>query len=322
VRPSRRRFLKYTAAGIASAAAVSSFWIANSHHRVARWARRILVDARRTVLPAPLRPTPGEWSDNDLTVSWLGHATVLINFFGIRILTDPALGNCIGVDVGLGTVGPKRYIAPALRFGELPPIDLVLLSHAHMDHMDIGTLKRFPTATPVITARQTREILKGTRLKEITEMGWEDQQQLKLAEGRLQIEAFEVKHWGRRWPNDIDRAYDGYILRREGRAILFGGDTAHTSLFGDLKSRGPFDLAIMPIAAYQPWMRNHCTPEQAVDMANAAGATYIVPVHHQTFKLSDEPMNEPIERIQLALQREAERLALTQVGESFVCPAA
>ena len=76
----------------------------------------------------------------------------------------------------------------------------------------------------------------------------------------------------------------------------------------------------MPIGAYQPWIHSHCTPEQAVEMAMAARAEYIVPVHHQTFKLSDEPMNEPIERIQAALQREPERLALKRIGESFVCP--
>ena len=78
----------------------------------------------------------------------------------------------------------------------------------------------------------------------------------------------------------------------------------------------------MPIGAYQPWIRNHCTPEEAVAMANRAGAGYIVPVHHQTFRLSDEPINEPIERITGALSREPQRLALRRIGETFVCPRA
>ena len=77
--------------------------------------------------------------------------------------------------------------------------------------------------------------------------------------------------------------------------------------------------AIMPIGAYRPWIWNHCTPEQAVEMANWAGARYIVPVHHQTFRLSEEPLTEPIERLEEALQREPERLALRKVGESFTC---
>jgi L-ascorbate metabolism protein UlaG (beta-lactamase superfamily) len=120
----------------------------------------------------------------------------------------------------------------------------------------------------------------------------------------------------------MQRGYNGYVLRREGKAILFGGDTAQTPLFADIKSRGPFEAAIMPIAAYQPWIANHCTPEQAAEMVNRAGARYIVPVHHQTFRLSDEPMNEPIERLEAAFQREPERIALRKVGESFVCPKA
>ena len=138
--------------------------------------------------------------------------------------------------------------------------------------------------------------------------------------GRLEIEAVEVKHWGERWPSELVRGYNGYILRREGQAILFGGDTAHTSLFSQLRSRGPFAVALMPIGAYRPWILNHCTPEQALQMANDAGARYLVPIHHQTFRLSEEPMNEPIERFTAALDREPQRLAIRQVGESFVCP--
>ena len=98
--------------------------------------------------------------------------------------------------------------------------------------------------------------------------------------------------------------------------ILFGGDTARTELFAVLRSRGPFDAAIMPIGAYRPWIWNHCTPEEAVEMANAARAKYIVPVHHQTFKLSEEPLNEPIERFEEALAKEPERIGLKRVGES------
>src|SRR5262249_35812332 len=96
--------------------------------------------------------------------------------------------------------------------------------------------------------------------------------------------------------------------------------TAYTPLFRGLRSHGPFKAAIMPLGAYDPWIRNHCNPEQAVEMANWAGASYIVPVHHQTFRLSNEPMKEPIERAQIALQHEPERLALNSVGQTFVCP--
>src|SRR5947208_7519699 len=128
----RRTFLKYTGIGTATTVATSGFWLANSRSRAARWARKIIADSRRSILAAPVKPVPGQWSDNQVAMCWLGHATVLINFYGIHILTDPALGNRVGISLGLGTAGPKRYIAPALLTRELPPIDVLLLSHAHM----------------------------------------------------------------------------------------------------------------------------------------------------------------------------------------------
>jgi L-ascorbate metabolism protein UlaG (beta-lactamase superfamily) len=284
--------------------------------------RRLIADSRRTIAPAPLKPNPAMWSDDQITVCWLGHSTVLINFYGLHILTDPALGNRVGMSLGLGTAGPKRYIAPALRFEELPPIDVLLLSHGHMDHLDVPTLGRFAPGTFTLTAKATSDLLAGTPLKQATELPWSGRATFRNAKGDLQIEAVEVKHWGARWPTRRDRGYNGYVLRREGKAILFGGDTAQTPRFTDLRSRGPFAFAIMPIGAYRPWIWYHCAPEQALDMANAARARYLVPVHHQTFRLSEEPMSEPIERLAAALRAEPERLALRQVGETFVCPGA
>ena len=101
---------------------------------------------------------------------------------------------------------------------------------------------------------------------------------------------------------------------------MFGGDTALCDSFAELRTLGPIDLAIMPIGAYDPWIHSHCTPEQAVQMANDAGAQFIMPVHHQTFRLSSEGFREPIERFQMALQRTPERIALREIGETFVLP--
>jgi L-ascorbate metabolism protein UlaG (beta-lactamase superfamily) len=310
------------AAGLGTTFAGAGWWVSSSQQRAARWARRLAGEARRKVRPAPMKPQPADWSDNRLTLAWLGHSTVLINFYGVRILTDPALGRHVGISFGLGTIGPKRFIAPALKPVELSPIDVLLLSHAHMDHMDLPTLRQFPRTTFTVSARSTNDLLGSTGLNQVTELGWGERAAFRNRQGQLQIEAIEVKHWGQRWPSEKPRGYNGYILRCEDRAILFGGDTALSSALGELKSRGPFDLAIMPIGAYRPWIRNHCTPEQALEMANAAGAKYIVPVHHQTFRLSEEPMNEPIQRLEAALDRERERLALRQIGQTFVCPRA
>jgi L-ascorbate metabolism protein UlaG (beta-lactamase superfamily) len=152
---------------------------------------------------------------------------------------------------------------------------------------------------------------------------WDDKHQFKGRSGGMEIQAIEVKHWGKRFPSEeIERGYNGFILRREGKSLLIGGDTAKTHAFSQLRSKGPFEAAIMPIGAYDPWIRSHCTPEEAVAMANDAGARYLIPVHHQTFKLSDEPMTEPIERVQAALHHESERLAIKQIGETFTCPSA
>jgi L-ascorbate metabolism protein UlaG (beta-lactamase superfamily) len=298
----------------------TSWWLSFSNSRTARWSRRILADATRRTLPAQAKPNPSAWSDNQLTLAWLGHSTVLINFYGIHILTDPVLGNRVGVSLGLGTVGPKRYIAPALQVKELPRLDVVLLSHAHMDHMDLATLGACARDAFTVSASATSDVLASAQLNQITELSWGERTTFRNRQGELEIEAVEVKHWGERWPSSKARGFNGYIMRREGRAILFAGDTAFTPLLGALRSRRPFEAAIMPIGAYQPWIWNHCNPEQALEMANAAGAKYILPVHHQTFRLSNEPMREPIERLQTALQREPERLALQSVGETFICP--
>ncbi len=320
VQKNRRTFLKRACIAAAVAAGLGSFWAAKSNTRSARLLRQILADNQRKILPAPAKPNPATWSDNDITIAWLGHATTLINFYGVHILTDPALGNHIGVALGVGTAGPKRYVAPALRVEELPPIDVLLLSHAHFDHLDVATLGRLEPKSITVTAKITSDVLSGTGLTRIMELPWRGRTTAQCANGDLEIEAIEVKHWGRRWPTGIDRGYNGYVLRREGKSLLFGGDSALTPLFAEVRSRGPFAAAIMPIGAYDPWIRNHCTPEEAVEMANQAGADYLVPVHHQTFKLSNEPMLEPIERFQAALRAAPERIALRQIGEHFVCP--
>src|ERR1700744_3288900 len=115
----------------------------------------IIQDCRRAVRPAPHHPQPQTWTDDRVTTSWLGHATVLTNFFGVNILTDPVFFDRCGIRVPPITIGPKRYIACALRPEELPRIDLVLLTHAHFDHLDLRSLKALPRETTVVTAERT-----------------------------------------------------------------------------------------------------------------------------------------------------------------------
>ena len=292
--------------------------------RVRRWLGRLwrewTVESWRPIAPAFTRPEPSKWNDARVTTAWIGHATVLINFFGIKILTDPVLFPRIGIRLPGFTIGPKRLTAPALTFDELPGTDIIILSHAHFDHFDLRTLHRFGKHTRVITAPNTRDLLRWTRLRDITELRWGERKSLKTAVGDIDIIAFRVKHWGARKQRDVYRGYNGYLLERNGRHILFAGDTALTNNFAELRQHGRIDLAIMSIGAYNPWVRSHSTPEQAIEMANAAGAQFIMPVHHQTFRLSFEPLREPIERFEAALRDAPERIALREIGETFVMP--
>jgi L-ascorbate metabolism protein UlaG (beta-lactamase superfamily) len=292
--------------------------------RVRRWTaylwREAIFDSRRPIAPAFTKPKPAQWSGERLTVAWLGHATVLINFFGVWIVTDPALFARVGIRLPGIAIGPKRLTAPALSIHDLPRIDLVLLSHAHFDHFDLGTLHRFDSSTKVVTASHTKDLLRWTRLREVTELRWGEKKSIGTLTGNINVSAFRVKHWGARKQRDNYRGYNGYILERNGHRIIFGGDTAMTDSFAELRSHGRIDLAIMSIGCYNPWIRTHCNPEEAVQMANAAGAQFIMPVHHQTFRLSFEPFREPIERFESALQKTPERIALREIGETFVLP--
>jgi L-ascorbate metabolism protein UlaG (beta-lactamase superfamily) len=292
--------------------------------RVRRWLghlfREWTIESWRPIAPAFARPEPWKWSDTQVTLAWLGHSSVLINFFGVTILTDPVLFSRVGIRLLGITIGPKRLTAPALHFHDLPRIDLILLSHAHFDHFDLRTLRCFDETTRVITARGTSDLLKRTRFSNITELDWGESKTLSATAGEMAITAIPVKHWGARAQRDTHRGYNGYLIERRGCRIIFAGDTAMTESFAALRRHGPIDVAIMPISAYNPWIQAHCTPEQAVQMANAAGAHFIVPVHHQTFRLSLEPFREPIERFEAALSKTPERIALREIGETFVLP--
>src|SRR3982751_4260880 len=140
-------------------------WLAHLWHE---W----IVESRRPIAPIFTHPVSENWSDDDLTAAWIGHSTVLINFYGITILTDPVLFPRIGIRLPGFTVGPKRLTAAALSVRELPPIDLILLSHAHFDHLDTRTLKRFGERTTVVTAKNTGDILRDLRFDDVTELRW------------------------------------------------------------------------------------------------------------------------------------------------------
>jgi L-ascorbate metabolism protein UlaG (beta-lactamase superfamily) len=263
---------------------------------------------------APHRPEPLTWAADRLTAAWLGHATVLLDFYGVRILTDPVLESRVGIGRGLAKLGPRRLVRPALRARELPPLDLILLSHAHMDHTDLGTLRSLRRDVPVVVQRGNRDLVR--RFRRVEELDWGES----VEAAGTRVESVEVRHWGARMVTDRHRGYGGYLLSRNGTTVLFAGDTAYTDALDRLGERVEVELAILPIGAYDPWIANHASPEQAWRMFRGLGARYLLPVHHSTFRLSREPIEEPLERLRAAAGVDAWRIVAPEVGSSWSLP--
>jgi L-ascorbate metabolism protein UlaG (beta-lactamase superfamily) len=307
---SRRLWLGGAGVGVAGLAGAGTLIYRISPSFWQQYAR----ERSRLIEPPPVRPNPKSWPDSGLHAAWLGHATVLLKIDGFTILTDPVFSDKAGLSFGPLTLGLKRLVAPALELDELPPVDLILLSHAHMDHFDIPSLRRLENKkTPVLTARSTSDLLRVDRYRGVRELGWGEQAQI----GPASIRAIEVNHWGARVRTDTYRGYNGYVIEAGRHRVLFAGDTATTDAFRELRTARGIDLAIMPIGAYNPWIRYHCTPEQAWRMGNDARAEFFLPIHHQTFQLSREPRLEPIERFHAAAGNHSRRIALDRIGEEF-----
>ena len=258
--------------------------------------------------PAPAKPDPARWPDRGIHAAWLGHATVLMKIDGYTVITDPVFSTRVGINLGPFTLGLKRMVAPALALEELPRVDAILLTHAHMDHFDLPTLRAMERGdVEVVTARATADLLRVKRYKRVQEVGWGGVARV----GPLTVRGLEVKHWGARMRTDTWRGYMGVMIESGRRRVICAGDTALTHTFQGL---GGADLAVMPIGAYDPWIRNHCSPEQAWRMAEDARAAMVLPVHHATFQLSREPAAEPIERLLGAAGPARDRVAVTHIG--------
>jgi L-ascorbate metabolism protein UlaG (beta-lactamase superfamily) len=278
---------------------------------------------------AKFKPSPAEWSSANITIAWIGHSTMLINMFGTIILTDPVMLRRIGIKVLGITYGPERYTRPALTLDELPKPDIVLLSHAHMDHTDYQTLlpltKKFPGQIDCITAFNTKDVVADLHWKSLKALDWGE-----CGECRgIKFHALEVKHFGWRYPGERDRArgffkngrsYNAYVLEKNGKRILFGGDTAYTDKFKKTNIKD-IDVAMMPIGAYNPWKFVHCNPEEALAMAKDMGAKVFIPIHWNTFKQSLEPYEEPLQRLLKALPGSKIELGLKEIGETFTLKA-
>lgn len=311
----RRNFIKRGLAVLVSTILLPPFFI----NRAQSFAKTKLVSP-------DIKPMPELWQDTEINIAWIGHSTMLINFYGTIILTDPVLFERIGLYF-LGLVfGPNRYTLPALEFDEVPKPDLVLLSHAHMDHMDYKTLlsltDKFSGMIDCITAYNTADVISDLEWKSLRELDWGEETELL----GIKFKALEVKHFGWRFPWEKDRSkgymidgrsYNAYLIEKNGKRILFGGDMAYSDkLAGALEKS--IDISLMPIGAYNPWKHNHCNPEEALIMATEqTGANYFIPMHCYTFKQGIEPIEEPLKWLMNSSGKYDIKVGLNSIGSTF-----
>jgi L-ascorbate metabolism protein UlaG (beta-lactamase superfamily) len=261
------------------------------------------------------KPAPQQWRDDQTTIAWLGHATLLINLRGKTILTDPVFGASVGIHLPFGmNLGPRRLIHCALRPDELPPLDLIVQSHAHMDHLDVRSWRKLRSGPAVVMATRNERYIRKFGFAPVTELRWG--QSINAAD--VTVSALEVRHWGERYPWSRGLGYNGYLLERGGTTILFGGDTAYTDSLRQACAGRKIHIAILPIGGYRPFIRMHASPEQAWQMFCDLGADYLVPIHHQTFILSYEPPEEPLQRLLAAAGDRADRIVIREIGETFI----
>lgn len=262
---------------------------------------------------------PQSWSDQEVTIGWVGHSTVLINFYGTTILTDPVWSDKAGIHLGFNwTIGPKRHTRPALKMEDLGKVDLIILSHAHLDHFDVPTLKKLVhPETVVITPENTSRLLRSMAFSHVLELS-AGQSTNPLPDKDLMVRAIPVRHWGNRYPWNRKYCYQGYLLSKKDTCLFFAGDTAYTPEFARLRQWGKIDVAFIPIGAYEPaqLQRAHCTPEQAWQMFRDMGAEKLVPIHWDTFVLSFEPVDEPLKRLLKAAGKERDRIVIREHGQT------
>jgi L-ascorbate metabolism protein UlaG (beta-lactamase superfamily) len=266
--------------------------------------------------PAPQRPTPRTWSKRDLTIAYVGHASVLIDFGGVRLLTDPTFFARIGLTVGPVTFGPKRVVAAALTPEELPPLDAVVVTHAHLDSLDLPSLARV-TATPLLVVpKRVGDVVAGLGFSRVVELGWGET----VEAGGVMIEAVAVNHWGKRWPWEGWRGYNGYLFSRGDVRVLFASDTAYTPDLGAFARARGVTVMVLGAGAYDPWIMNHADPEQVWRMFEESGARYLVPVHWDTFRLGKEPLGEAMQRLLAAAGPDADRVVIRGIGDTWSMP--
>jgi L-ascorbate metabolism protein UlaG (beta-lactamase superfamily) len=308
-----------------------------AHGGPARFLNRFVGSNERVQWPVqvPVAPTvpPRRVEGNEMLVTWIGHATVLVQTRGLNILTDPIWSERASP---FSFAGPKRVRAPGVRFEDLPRIDLVLVSHNHYDHLDLPTLKRLweRDRPQIVTSLGNDSILRKEGIGSIAldwGGGWSA---APLCPPETPCAEIEVRvdrnhHWGSRWGTDRNRAlWSAFTVTLPGGNLFFAGDTGYgDGSWADEAARlGGIRLAILPVGAYEPrdiMQNNHVDPDEAVRLFEKLKARTALGMHWGTFQLTFEAIDDPPMRLAAARRAQGiapERFVTTEVGRSFRVP--
>ncbi|CRX39425.1 MBL fold metallo-hydrolase [Estrella lausannensis] len=285
---------------------------------------------RRKRLSAALGKVPFEPVDLTLIknpgptpqVTWIGHSTLLIQYRGYNILTDPVLNTrCSPIPF----IGPKRLSPPAISLLDLPPIDLVVISHNHYDHLERKTVSYLGNAPLWLVPLGLKKWFKRRGVHHIEEMDWWDSKELDA----VSVTCTPSQHWSKRTPFDTNQSlWASWVVRIGDFKFYFAGDTGYNPYqFKEIGEKfGPFDLAAIPIGAYEPrwFMKNyHVNPEEAVKIHQDIASRLSIAIHHRTFLLADEPWDAPAislkEAIEASRMEEKEFLSIP-VGRTVKVP--
>lgn len=259
------------------------------------WPERNYRFLRHQIVPGIFRPRDGSERRPSLAppppgkarVTWIGHATFLIQFAGANIVVDPNWALWHGV--------VKRARLPGIPIDHLPPIDLVLVSHAHFDHLHKKSLRAIESRHGILVPRGTRKLVESLGFDRVLELGiWDEWEQ----EG-LQVIHTPAHHWGARYVHDTHRAYGGFIVRAHGQSVFHCGDSAYFEGFRTIGAAQAIDIALLPIGAYEaPSGREvHMNPEEALTAFEDLGAGVMIPMHYGCFPLGNEAPHEPVRRL-------------------------
>ncbi len=246
----------------------------------------------------------------DIAITWIGHASFLIQTRTDNILIDPIYANWI--------MGVKRLQKPGIAIRDLPPASLVLVTHAHFDHLHPRTLKRVAAGQPIIVPEHCGSLVSRMKFGEVIEMNWWQSKTI----GDIKITFTPAKHWGARTLVDGHRAYGGFVIEYHGRRIFHSGDSTYFAGYKEIGDRLKPDIALMPIGAYETLSGkdNHIDPENAVKAFEDTGAEWFIPMYYGTFRISHEPFEEPLQRLFKAALRHAvaSRIRILDPGKAEI----